>query len=247
MTNSFIIAAIGFVLITLVYVSLLIRELWAGIGASNWDLTRKQSVKRTILILLIGWTLFVTIWSASGVMADFTKFPFNFLPVVAVPLITMIAVTFGATFKEILARIPEEKVVRLQTFRFFVELMLWVLFIGGLLPEQMTFEGRNFDILVGLTSPVIAYLLAKKRMSKAALIAWNIACLGLLTNIVTIAILSTPSPIRVFMNEPANTIVTQFPISWLPGLLVPLAYTLNLFSIRQAMLKNPQATGIETV
>jgi hypothetical protein len=42
-----------------------------------------------------------------------------------------------------------------------------------------------------------------------------------------------PTPFRVFMNEPSNTIVAKFPIVWLPALLVPLAYGLHFLSLRQ--------------
>ena len=65
------------------------------------------------------------------------------------------------------------------------------------------------------------------------MIAYNFIGLVLLFNIVTVAILSIPGPFRYFMNEPANTIVTYFPIVFLPAFLVPLAYTLHFFPLRQ--------------
>lgn len=46
---------------------------------------------------------------------------------------------------------------------------------------------------------------------------------ALLATIVTVAFLSAPTPLRVFMNEPANTIVTTFPYVWLPAFLVQAA------------------------
>ena len=46
------------------------------------------------------------------------------------------------------------------------------------------------------------------------------------------------------MNEPANDIVTYFPMAWLPGLLVPLAYYLHFMSLRQVLLKNKGINGI---
>jgi hypothetical protein len=115
----------------------------------------------------------------------------------------------------------------------FVEILLWALFTQNLLPEQMTFEGRNFDILVGLTAPLIAWLYQHQKISKTIVIIWNLAGIALLLNIVIIAILSMPTPFRVFMNEPANTIVTKFPSVWLPALLVPLAYWLHALSLKQ--------------
>jgi hypothetical protein len=119
----------------------------------------------------------------------------------------------------------------------FVEILIWMLFIQNLLPVQMTFEGRNFDILAGLTAPIMSYLAFQNKVSKMVLIIWNIACLGLLINIVSVAILSMPTPLQYFHNEPANTIVTVFPISLLPAFLVPLAYMQHFFSLRLLTLK----------
>jgi Na+-driven multidrug efflux pump len=115
-----------------------------------------------------------------------------------------------------------------------------MLFIIHVLPVQMTFEGRNLDVLSGITAPFIARFVAHKKISKTAAILWNLLCLGLLINIVIVAILSTPSPWRIFMNEPANTIVASFPVSWLPGFLVPLAYILHFVSLKQLLSKQPQ-------
>jgi hypothetical protein len=133
----------------------------------------------------------------------------------------------------ILRHIPPENIIRLQSFRFVVEVLLWMLFIANLVPTQMTFEGRNLDILAGFSAPIVAVLVSKGGISKRGVIIWNLVCLGLLLNIVITAILSTPSPWRVFMNEPANYVVTWFPVSLLPGFLVPLAYYLHFLSLRQ--------------
>ncbi|HEV2479744.1 MAG TPA: hypothetical protein VGS79_08760, partial [Puia sp.] len=45
-----------------------------------------------------------------------------------------------------------------------------------------------------------------------------------------------PTPLRVFFNEPANTLITQFPFIFLPGMLVPLAFSLHFISLRQMAL-----------
>jgi hypothetical protein len=166
-------------------------------------------------------------------MADFDMFPLNLMPVLLVPIIIAVVFISSRKLGEVLRHIPPENIIRLQSFRFVVEVLLWILFIANLLPVQMSFEGRNFDILAGFSAPIVAVLVAKGLISKMGIIIWNIVCLALLLNIVITAILSTPSPWRVFMNEPANYIVTYFPISWLPGFLVPLAYYLHFMSLRQ--------------
>jgi hypothetical protein len=56
---------------------------------------------------------------------------------------------------------------------------------------------------------------------------------GLLLNVLTVAILSTPTPLRVFMNEPANVWITQAPFVWLVAVLVPTALAGHLVIFRR--------------
>ena len=98
----------------------------------------------------------------------------------------------------------------------------------------MSFEGRNFDILVGLFAlPVGYYCFVKKTWPPVMALLYNIGGLILLLNIVTVTALSLPTPLRVFHNQPDSSLVTKFPFIYLPGLLVPLAYTLHIISIQQ--------------
>jgi hypothetical protein len=69
----------------------------------------------------------------------------------------------------------------------------------------------------------------------------------LLMNIVTIAVLSMPTPFRQFMNEPANEIVATFPFVYLPGVLVVLAFAFHAFSLRQLLtLQQPYLKTSQT-
>lgn len=239
---------VGFVLLTVIYYGLFVRELQLGADRAARGTPEKRKLITRILVMLMLWCAFVSLWSATGMMADFSFFPLNFMPVLVIPLVTAILSLFSKALGNALRFIPVENLIRLQSFRFFVELLLWALFIANQVPEQMTFEGRNFDILAGLSAPVVAWLAARQKISRTALIAWNVVCLGLLINIVSVAILSTPSPWRIFMNEPANTIVANFPVSWLPGFLVPLAYTLHFFSLRQLLqAETPKEVTVKDV
>lgn len=181
------------------------------------------------------WMLILSGLSLSGFFSKFGTMPPRFVIIVIVPLITLIWVLLiSKTTKNILTYVPKQTIINLQVFRVIVEILLWVLFIQNLLPIQMTFEGRNFDILAGITAPLVVYFgIVKYQWPRIVLIVWNLISLGLLINIVTIAILSFPTPFRYFMNEPANTIVAEFPFVWLPGFLVPLAYGLHFLSLRQ--------------
>ena len=232
--NYLLTAQIGFAILTVVFLYYLMKVLRFGIERTSWNTLSKRRVFNLTLGTILIWFAFISIWSASGAMGKFENFPFNFAPVIVIPLVTIVLLLiFSKGLAEILLQIPPDRIIVLQNFRVFVEILLWLLFVASMGPEHMSFEGRNFDILAGLTAPVIAWALRKNKISKTIAIVWNFACLGLLINIVTIAILSTPSPIRMFFEEPSSKVVTLFPISFLPGFLVPLAYTLHFFSLKQ--------------
>jgi hypothetical protein len=236
-TTLFPLTKAGFAIVTIVYFFLLLREIQRAVKVAAIDEPRKKKFITSIIAALVGWFLFVAVWSFSGMLGNFSLFPLNMGPVLLIPLITTIVFTFSKTFTEVLSHIPQHRLAYLQSFRIFVEILIWMLFVDNLLPVQMTFEGRNFDVISGVTGVIVGYLSSKGKLSRTLLIIWNIACLGLLINIVTIAILSMPVPFRVFMNEPSNTVVGEFPISLLPAMLVPLAYMLHFFSLRKLFKK----------
>jgi hypothetical protein len=233
MTTSLILIAGGFIAVTVVFFWLLLRVLRTGLERSSWDDAKKRKVYGGTVIGLVVWALFLSAWALSGMGGRFDLFPLNAAPVLIIPLVAIVVVTFSGKVKQLLPLVSQQSIIYLQVFRVFVEILLWALFVQNLLPEQMTFEGLNFDIVSGLTAPLAAIFLVK---SRAGLIVWNLVCLGLLINIVTVAILSMPGPFRMFDNEPANTIVFVFPYILLPGMLVPLAYGLSFLSIRKVSL-----------
>ncbi len=235
MQSLFTITQIGFIVTTLVFFGIVIFQLKTALGKSSFDLLRQKRMLWKVVSSLFLWMVLLSTLSLSGYFSTFDTMPPRFVIIVIIPLVTLIWVLLiSKSTKQIISYVPKHTVINLQVFRVVVEILLWMLFIQNLLPIQMTFEGRNFDILAGLTAPLIAYFgIVKYQWPRKALIAWNIISLALLINIVTIAILSFPTPFRYFMNEPANTIVAEFPFVWLPGFLVPLAYGLHFISLRQ--------------
>ncbi|MDP9076924.1 MAG: hypothetical protein M3O71_05835 [Bacteroidota bacterium] len=122
----------------------------------------------------------------------------------------------------------------LHIVRIPVEIGLYFLFLHKMIPQVMTFEGRNFDIFCGLTAPFIYYFgYIKNILGKKVLIAWNIACLVLLANIVVTAVLSAPFSFQNSGFDQPNIALFYFPFTWLPCFIVPAALFAHLVTIRQ--------------
>jgi hypothetical protein len=130
--------------------------------------------------------------------------------------------------------ISPANLILLQSFRVIVEYLLWVAFLEGRTPVQMTFEGYNWDIISGLLPLGIFYFFVCSRKYRFVVgVVYNVVGLLLLINILSIAIMSIPGPLRQFMNEPPNDAVANFPLVYLPGILVPIAYTVHWISLKQ--------------
>ncbi len=124
----------------------------------------------------------------------------------------------------------------LHCIRVPVELVLYFVFLKGLVPDLMTFEGYNFDILSGLSAPILYNLVfVNKKVGLNGLLLWNIVCLGLLLNILTIAVLSAQTPFQKMAFDQPNIGVTYFPLVWLPTVIVPIVFLSHLASIGQIL------------
>jgi hypothetical protein len=225
-------------LLAVTCIAIALTGLYKSLKRVEWSESRKKRVFFITALLTIVWLTLLGILATQGFFAQFNSMPPKPLLAIMPPIVILTILAFTKGFKTILSVTPVHWLVLFQSFRIIVELLLWQAYERGLLPVQMTFEGRNFDILAGILALVAGYMMWRNKSSARTVgIIYNIVGLGLLLNIMTIAILSMPTPFRYFMNEPANTIVAQFPFIYLPGVLVVLAFTFHIFSLRQLLMK----------
>ncbi len=196
------------------------------------EIKRKRKVRRLAMVLLF-WLLFLVKISAMRFFHDWLAMPPRILIAVLPPLVFSLILIFSSRMNSIVRQIPQHWLILIQSFRIVMEIILLVLFLENIIPVQMTFEGRNFDILAGIVALPVAYLVYKNMLSKNFIIGWNVFGLLLLANIVAVAFLSAPTSFRIFMNEPANTVIAYFPFVWLPGFVVPVAYTMHFISLKK--------------
>lgn len=162
------------------------------------------------------------------------RFPLLILP----SLLIIIFLFVTKKGKQFLDSLDAKWLTWLHIVRVPVEIVLFWLFVHEQIPQLMTFEGRNFDILSGITAPVIAYFgYTKFRLSKSGLLLWNFICLGLVLNILINGLLSAPTPIQQFAFDLPNIGILHFPFVWLPGFIVPAVLLAHLVCIRQLLKK----------
>lgn len=197
---------------------------------------RATNHRKIFLVIAAVWLLVQGAIALSGFYIVTHTVPPRFLLLVAPPLLLIAALFFTKSGRQFIDGLDLKYLTLLHAVRVPVELVLFSLFIHRYVPELMTFEGRNLDILSGLTAPVIYYFVfVSKRFGYRALLAWNIVCLLLLFNIVTHAILSSPTVFQQLAFDQPNVGVLYFPFVFLPAIVVPLVLFSHLAALRQLL------------
>lgn len=190
------------------------------------------------LLLIISWAMLQLVIGLNGFYLNGMGVPPRFVLLILPPVVTIILTLTTTKGKLFIATLSVKKLTLLHTIRIPVELVLYGLACYKYIPTIMTFEGYNFDILAGISAIVIYYYgYVKQHLSTRTLIAWNIACIVLLLNIVVIAILSAPTQFQLLGFEQPNIAIAYFPYVWLPSVVVPLVLFSHLVSIKQFLQK----------
>lgn len=215
---------------------LLVAALTWGIVSASRRLGQPAAARRralatsSIAVLWMGAT-----WAAgtSGILRqwDATPPPFAFLVLGIVAGSFLIA---WGPYGGLLARgLPLWVLIGIQGFRLPLELAMHAMYERGIMPEQMSYSGRNFDIVTGITALAVAAAIRSGVAPRWLAGAWNVLGLALLLNVVSIAILSTPR-FAYFGADASrlNVWVTYPPFIWLPAVMVTAALAGHLLIFR---------------
>jgi hypothetical protein len=164
--------------------------------------------------------------------------PPTMIVVFPIVIISAIVFAFSSVGRRLALSLPLVALVGFQSFRIGVELLMHRAYVEGLMPVQMSYAGRNFDIVTGITAAGLAIWFAMGHRSSGLLLAWNTLGAALLTNVLVIALLSAPTPLRVFTNEPSNVWVTRAPWVWLPTVFVWAAICGHALVYRRVWLES---------
>jgi hypothetical protein len=206
------------------------------------ELTRRW-LRRTACGVAL-WLGATGVASASGILRVQTLPP----PVVLF-MISSVVVAVGAAFSRLGTRLidglPIAALIGVQAFRLPLELVLHRWHAEGVIPIQMTYTGRNFDILTGSSALLLGAWLAFRSAPppRVLVLAWNMLGTLLLLNVMAIAILSSPLPIRMFTAGVPVLLAFYFPYGWIVPFCVGGALFGHLMVFRWALRRQPAASN----
>ena len=212
----------GFAALVLIVAMIVIR----GFRKAAWSSTI------TIAVLFI-YLVIPALLARSGALDQYNPPPPPALLLLLGQSLLTVVLVLSSRGSALASHLALGSVVLLQSFRIVVEFLLHRLYQEGVVPVQMTWSGRNFDIVTGITGLLLGLLLVRGTILPRGVVpGWNILGLALLANIVGVAALSTPVPFRVFTEGPPNLLPSTLPWIWLPSFLVQVALGSHLLIFR---------------
>ncbi len=221
----------AFVVIPVVLALLLalgVATAWIRSGAST---ARARRVTLITLVITVVWMEATWMAASNGILREWHRTP----PPIMLLLCAIVAVAVGLAFSPVGRRlatyVPLWVLVLVQVFRFPLELAIHAMYMAGVAPVQMTYSGRNFDIITGISALLVARFVASGRAGRGLVLIWNVVGLALLINVVTVAVLGTPR-FQYFGPKNLNVWVAYTPYVWLPAVMVLAALTGHLLIFR---------------
>lgn len=192
-----------------------------------------DTIAAKIVIFSIGfWLLFTAVLAKGGFYEAPEAFPPRVVLFAVLPANLLIISLFLFFRRSFIEDLPLKVLTIIHIIRIPVELVLLWLFQERWIPQAMTFEGWNFDIVSGITAPIVYFLAFRSgAVNKPLLIVWNVAALILLAIIVTTAVLAFPSPMQEIAFDQPNRAIMYFPLIWLPAIVVPIVLFAHVASL----------------
>lgn len=182
--------------------------------------------------LVFGWLIYLTILSFSGILKDLSLPP-KFPLLVFLPLAVGFIIFYRRSINsDVIKAIPDVWPVYFQSFRIVVELILLYTFYAGIIPESATFEGLNFDVLMGVSAPFFGYVVVRKNGSRIGQYVWNI--LGIFMVLFVGFIIATSMYFPEMWGSQTPIVSFEFiemPYLLLAGFLAPLAIFMHVVSL----------------
>jgi hypothetical protein len=201
------------------------------------------------LVGLSVWIIYAGLIGYFGVIKNTAMRPpgiaFLIVPVLLFLLLFIVTIVRSTAAVRIALAFPLWILLGIQTFRIGVELFLDQLWIDGLVPKMLTFDGANVDIYIGASAALIAWLSRRGRLGMRLALAWSVLGLLALTNVVIRAVLTAPGPLNLIHAEVPDRMIGTFPFLFIPGFFVPLAVVLHLLALRAINRRLRTEAGID--
>ena len=229
------IAYIGLTVLTTLFLILI------GSRAINESSSNSTVAKRILILALWIWQVFIFAVSSTDILKSY-EFPPRFAIVFIVPSFIFIGVfLYRNRNKKWIKSIPEHWIIYFQSFRILVEILFVLSVAEGIFNYQVTIEGYNFDMIIAVLAPVLAFLVYhKKILPRKTILIWNYLGLFVLASVIFLFLTSIYRPEIYGSEMPLLPLESMtYPYVLIAAFLMPAAVFLHILSIMQLKTAMP--------
>ena len=203
--------------------------------------TKKAQRKKTLLVLgLLFWNLYIFVLEGTGLLQSF-ELPPRFVLLLIFPAFLFTGIFIYRNRNNTwLKHIPKSWLIFIQTFRIAVETLFVFSVTAGVLHPNVTIEGYNFDMFIGISAPIVGLLFLREMVSEKVLVIWNYLGLLVLATVIFVFMTTIFAPgIYGFESTPMPMEFTHYPYTLVAGFLMPVAVFVHILSIVQLTREKP--------
>ncbi len=224
---------LSYTLLLIVLLAIIIWTLNSTMKTNKVSLTKR---KRLIAITLGGiftWLIVQFFIFKTGFYSD-TSLPPRLPLMMIFPLFLFTGIfLYQNRNHALLNAIPIHIPIAYQSFRAFIEVLFYFTFLKGILPIQVTFEGANYDVLLGISAIFVGYYAYySKKASIQKLILWNVIGIGVVA-FAAFTFITSFYMSSFWNNATISQEFIQFPYLLLPAFFMPSAIFMHVLSIIQ--------------
>jgi hypothetical protein len=123
-----------------------------------WSAARATTTRISFVVFaaVIVWMSGTWIAAGTGVFRKWTQNPPPFGLLVVSIVILSVIIAFSHLGRALVLSLPLWALVAVQSFRLPLELAMHAMYERGIMPVQMSYSGRNFDIVTGASALIVA-------------------------------------------------------------------------------------------
>ena len=200
-----------------------------GTGSSDTAPARAVPVA---LLVSIGWFVLALVLGQAGVFTAAPGGPPVALGLAAAgpPIVAVALLVFSPRFRAWSRSRDLRLLTELQAWRMIGFAFLAVAAVDAL-PAGFAVPAGVGDVLVGLTAPIVATLVARGALPVSGYLAWTAFGVLDLIAAITLGVLHSDSALGLLTDGPHTTVATQLPLSLIPTFFVPFLLTAHAVSV----------------
>ncbi|MCB0795746.1 MAG: hypothetical protein KDB88_13515 [Flavobacteriales bacterium] len=188
-----------------------------------------------LLIVLVAWSVVQVTLAESGFYQVLDELPPRPLLALGPPLVAILFMPILPRYRKWSSGFDMVCLLTIHVLRVPIEVFLHEAWSSGLVPEQITWSGTNWDILSGISAAFLLAYRLQRPLPRALMIAWNIIAMFLLLNVVGTALLSLPTPMQQLNFDQPLILVTRAPYILLPAVIVPIVLFAHMAALVQLL------------